>query len=195
MRSLGIAGLLLAATCGCSGSTVAPTDLSTDGPLRVPPEHGTFATGPVGTTFTDGLDVLFLAGSRPATVVSVRSVGADTSLRFIGAMIAGPTRSQAGWSQLKGYPPRLAALGPLVDAEGAVIDPREETRQRLGYELLLGYEVVDDTTVDHRSAIEVTYEVDGKQYLWRSPARLVYCPPDKTNEECNEIAEADESGQ
>ncbi len=46
----------------------------------------------------------------------------------------------------------------------------------MGFELILGYEVVDDSAVATRTAIEVTYGVGTERFLWKSPAQLVYCP-------------------
>lgn len=162
--------------------------------MKVISEHGTLARGYVGTRFTDGFDVLFLGGTNNAQIISVRSVGGEDSLEFLGAMLAGPQRKQAGWSQLKGYPPHNAALGPLVEAEGAVIEPREQTQRRLGYELLLGYEVVRDSEVASRSQIEVTYRIGDQDYVWTSLARLVYCPAREKSEDCFDEAERNSYG-
>ena len=147
-------------------------------------EHGTLARGPAGTRLTDGFEVLRLDGDRPATIVSVESVGGESSLRFLGAYVAGPERKLGAHAQLKGFPPRRKDLGEIVPAEGALVIPRDETRERIGYELLLGYEVVDDTEIGFRSEIVVTYRVDDEDYEWRSPARLVYCPDSATSDEC-----------
>lgn len=158
------------------------------GPMRVLGAHGSLLRGQVGTRVTDGLDVLFLDGEQPAEVLAVRSVGGEEGLRFLGARLAGPERRIAAWSQLPGYPPSKPAMGELVDAVGAVVLPREETPRRMGYELLLGYEVVDDSEPVWRSAIEVVYRVGGEDYLWQSPSMLVYCPEGMTGDQCFEIA-------
>ena len=152
--------------------------------MREMPAHGTLARGPVGTRFTDGFDVLFLDGDAPAEIVSVSSVGGDEGLRFLGAMIAGPERRLAGWSQLPGYPPTEPGLRQPIGADGATVEPVSQTRKGMGYELLLGYEVIDEGALTARTAVEVVYRVDGKDYLWRSESQLVYCPEAMTGDEC-----------
>lgn len=173
-----------------AGSLAAACSPPDDGPMRVLPEHATLARGPVGTTFTDGFDVLHLEGDQPATILEVRSHHGD-GLEFLGAMVAGPDRRLAAWAQLPGYPPSKRRLGELVQAEGAVVDPLRRTRREIGYELLLGYRVVDDSAVSSRSSVEIVYRVGTKEYLWRSPSRLVYCPEDQEADACFETAERD----
>ena len=70
-----------------------------------------------------------------------------------------------------------------------MITPRDQTRGEIGYELLLGYRVIDDETITWRSTVEVVYRVGDQEYLWRSPARLVYCPRDLKSDECRAEAE------
>lgn len=173
--------VLLGACGGSSGTTASP---DTHGPMRAPVEHGSLAKGTVGTRFTDGFEVLQLQGDAPATIVSVRSVSGEHAMRFLGAKIAGPTRKYAAWSRLPGYPPSEKALGPLTDAEGASIRARDQTQQRMGYELLLGYEIVADDQIAARTEVQVTYQVGDRTYLWTSPAALVYCPEDEDPDIC-----------
>ncbi len=172
--------MLSALLAGSLTGACSPPD---DGPMRVLNEHATLARGPVGTTFTDGFDVLHLEGDQPATIVSVDSRHGD-GLEFLGAMLAGPDRKLAAWAQLPGYPPSKPQLGEIVEAEGAVIQPRSQTRGEIGYELLLGYRVVDDTALSSRSTVEIVYRVDDQEYLWRPPSRLVYCPQGRSGRDC-----------
>lgn len=155
-----------------------------EGPMRPAPEHGSIVEGPVGRRLTDGFEILQLGGDRPATILSVESVGGDGSLKYLGAYLAGPDRKLAAYTQPEGFPPTTRGLGEIIPAEGAVIEPREQTRRRLGYELLLGYEIVDDSEIAFREEIVVTYRIDDTDYAWRAPAKLVYCPESATSEEC-----------
>lgn len=118
--------------------------------------------------------------------MSVRSVGGEDALNYLGAKIAGPNRKYAGWSRLPGFPPHKKALGPVIDAEGATIRPRDQTRRNMGYELLLGYEIVADHEIATRTAVQVTYRIADRTYLWTSPAALVYCPANEDSNTCRE---------
>lgn len=180
--------LVLSQTNGSSG-------LDTDGPMFTPPEHGIVIPGQRGSVFTDGFEVLRLEGDEPAKIVSIRSVGGESTFKFLGALMAGPDRRDGAISYLPAFPPRDSSLGPLVDAVGARIEPRVETRNGMGYELLIGYEVIDDTRVGYRAAVEVTYTVGDETYLWRSPGRMLFCPQGRTSEECNAEAEEADWGE
>jgi hypothetical protein len=168
---------------------------SDDGPLRAAPEHGMVAEGQQGTVFTDGLEILQLQGSQPATIVRVESVGGSETFRHLGTKLAGPDRRLAAEGYLEGFPPQTRSLGKLVEAEGAVIQPAEQTPGGKGYELLIGYEIVDGAQVGYRTGVEVTYQVGEDLYSWRSPARLLYCPPSMKPNRCRAAAEADDWGE
>lgn len=171
----------------CSGEVPdSPRDLPRDGPMAVPEEHGTLARGPMGTRFTDGFDVLYLGGEETARIISVESVGEHEGLEFEGALIAGPDRRFGAFSQLEGFPPVEPRLGDVIEAAGAEIRPASQTRNEIGYELLLGYEVSNPSQVWYRTEIRVTYEVGDTEYLYVSPSQLVYCPDAMTSDECND---------
>jgi hypothetical protein len=143
---------------------------------------------PVGKQFTDGFEVLDLGGEEPAVIRAVASVGGDGVIEQLGALLAGPDRKYAAEQLLTGYPPRQPRLGALQDAVGATIQPRDDTRDRLGYELLVGYRSTSDE-IGIRTEIVVDYEVDGVLYRRRFPATLVYCPPRLAEQECSDAAD------
>lgn len=184
-----VAVFMALVAAGCAQPEDSDGGSKEGGPMLVPPAHGSLVHGPMGTVVTDGSELLLLAGDEPATIVSVQSHGGEQALRFLGAMVAGPDRKLGAWTQLGGYPPRLKKLRDIVPAEGANITPRDETRNDLGYELLLGYEVIDDSEQVSRTSVEVVYEVGGERFRWVSPATLAYCPASMKSEEC--IAGAD----
>jgi hypothetical protein len=193
MRGLLAAGLLLT---GCTGSSNGAGAAAMDGgPLREPPEHAYVVQGKEGKQFTDGFEVLYLNGDQAATIVSVRSMGGDDAFKFLGARLAGPDRKYAALQETPQFPPTDPHLGPLIDAEGATVEPRSQTRQRIGYELLLGYEIVDDSKLGKRDAVEVTYKVGGTTYRWTSSAGLIYCPADEDLDVCLHAGEDDSNYQ
>ena len=161
---------------------------ASDGPIEAPDFHGTIVRGQSGERFTDGFEVLRVAGDKPAIITSVRSVGADSTLKLLGAKIAGPDRKLGAWTYLPNWPPTKPALGPLVDAEGAHLLPRSEIDGK-GYELLIGYELGEISEMSTRTRVEVDYTVDGKDYVFRSPAALTFCPDNNSDDECLDAAE------
>lgn len=189
---LALMGAAAAVATGCGSDSLAGP--STDGPMEVVGDHGIVVVDERGTVFTDGLEVLRLEGTEPATIVSVNSVGGEDTFRYLGALVAGPDRRDGAVSYLRRFPPKDRALGELVEAVGAQIHPRSQTRHEKGYELLLGYEVTDDSQVGYRTAVEVVYRVGDKEYLWRSPGRILFCPEPMDSSECTTIAEGDNWG-
>jgi hypothetical protein len=131
-----------------------------------------FVSDPVGHRFTDGLEILLLQGSRPARIISVRSIGGSQSLGHVGTMLAGPARDLDAIQKAPGFPPRVPRLGGLHRAVGSWILPEAQTRDRLGYELLLGYEIVSPELAVRRG-IEVTYRVGNTTYGRFLPARII----------------------
>lgn len=179
MRRVAVLAVVVALVASCAGHQGGLRLPLVEGPLREPSSHGSLVEGrPVGARITDGFEHLALYGDLDATILDVRSIGGEEALEFLGAYVAGPERRYAAWVQLEGFPPTKPALGPIVPAVGAVIKPRHETRGKpgIGYELLLGYEVLDDSRIAARTLVEVDYRVGAMLYTWRSPAALVYCP-------------------
>lgn len=177
-----------------TGPQSAPT-ISSDGPLRASTEHGIVAEGQTGSVFTDGFEVLQLGGAQEATIVKVESIGGSETFRHLGSQLAGPDRKIAASSYIKGFPPADDTLGELTQAEGAVIVPVAETRRSMGYELLVGYEILDDTQIGYRAGLRITYRVGDEEFVWESPARMLYCPVPQKSADCRAEAEADNWGQ
>lgn len=146
---------------------------------------------PAETIFIDRLEILRLEGRDPAVLLHVESVGGDGAFRYLGAMIAGPDRKLAAVTYLEGFPPDDGSLGEIRPAIGAQIRPVTETTGGKGYELLIGYEVEDDTKVALRTGIVVTYRVGAREYVWRSPARLLYCSASMPTDRCEAVAEGE----
>jgi hypothetical protein len=183
IAALSAGGLLVVASCAAPAG-----EPSRGGPLDPFPPHGMFIADPVGHRFTDGLEILLLQGSQPARIISVRSVGGSQALRHVGTMLAGPERDVDAIQKTPGFPPREPELGVLHRADGSRILPEARTRDRLGYELLLGYEVVS-SDVAVRRGIEVTYRVGSTTYERFLPARIIYCPKPNSSRECQKIAD------
>lgn len=187
--------LVLLVAAGVAWSLLRDSSPAANGPMRSVVEHGMLAEGDEGDRFTDGAEVLQLLGSKEAELVRVETVGGEETFRQLGVMVAGPDRGLAAINSLRGYPPRDQRLGEIVDAEGTTVQPRDETRSGIGYELLVGYEILDDTEVGYRSGLKVIYRVDGELFEWSSPARLLYCPKSMQYEECDRIATDDDWGE
>ena len=157
---------------GCGGSP------STDGPLRVPKEHGS-STAPleVGQVFTDAYEILVVNGENPVTIKEVSLSGADPQMELVGTLIAGEERSENIVGDTV-FPPKNFDLGPLTEAEGAILLPKSQ--QPAGsagftdYELILGIRVTEPG-LWKRTGVRVLYEAGGREYLWESPAELVAC--------------------
>ncbi len=183
MTALGL-GTLLLVTASCLLLGRGPEQ---GGPLDPFPPHGMIITDPVGQRFTDGFEILSLEGSEPAKILSVTSVGGSKSLRHVGTLIAGPRRRIDAIQKMPAFPPAAPALGPLHPVRGHRVMPRAQTREELGYELLLGYEVIASELAIRRG-IEVRYQVGSTTYEQFLPARILYCPKPRTAKQCGRIS-------
>ncbi len=166
----------------------ARDNTTTSGPLQQPGAHGQIVQFAAGTTFTDGFEVLDLRGDAPARLVSVTSVGAEQALQQVGVRVAGPDRNLAASSLMRGFPPTERGLGTVRTLQQTLLRPRHQTRDRMGYELLVGYRVVDDTQVAAREKLVVRYRAAGQEHELVLPARLVYCPPEMPSRTCERTA-------
>ncbi|WP_028652750.1 hypothetical protein [Nocardioides halotolerans] len=147
--------------------------------------QGSSITLPVGKVVTDGVQVLRLSGEYEATIDKVELVG-DDGMEFLGAGIAPPPRRSALEQFIFDWPPTKATQfdpATVVPAEGATIG--NETDEPMGWELLLGLKVVDEGK-HTRTAIRITYTVDGEQYRVDLPTELTVCtgPAYETDGEC-----------
>ncbi len=152
-----------------------------DGPLHIPKPHGS-STAPleVGELYTDALEILINNGEHPATITEVTLGGADPQMELVEALIAGEERA-VNLVGDTGFPPSDWDLGPLTDAVGAVLLPSSE--QPTGsagftdYELILGIRVTEPG-LWRRDTVKVFYEAGGVEYVWESPAELIACTKD-----------------
>lgn len=157
----------------------------TDGPIRVPKPHGiSTAALEVDQVFTDGFEMLVVTGEEPVTIKEVTLTGADSQLELVGAKVAGEERTEnIAWDAA--FPPAVPDLGPLADAEGAVLLP--QSQQPTGhagftdYELLLGMRVTAPG-VWKRTGVRILYEAGGREYLWESSAELIACTKDHSDD-------------
>lgn len=173
------------AVTACAGDGANGAALR-DGPLQEPSAHAWAYELPVGTVFTDGLETLDLAGSKPATLVDVTLVG-DPGLQLVGVSLAGPERPFASIQLIEQFPPQHRDLPSQVlvaDALGHQLTPLSV--DDMGWQLLLGIKVAEPGR-HVRSAVEVTYEVDGDTYIERLPAALAICGSEDgaTGQDCD----------
>jgi hypothetical protein len=144
-------------------------------PLAGPLGIGSTTTQNVGYTFTYGLLVVYNIGSRPLTITEVRPELTGNGLRFLGALLAPPSRQLGGADFMEGYPPLDPVLGPMTPAVGSVLDPTADPHYN-GWVVALGYTVVRGgrSTV---KAVEVTYTVDGQARMQKFRATIALCTP------------------
>ncbi|GGK61116.1 hypothetical protein [Ornithinimicrobium pekingense] len=161
---------------GCTSLGAA----STDGPLPTPHDHGYggFHVA-VGEPVTDTFEVLLNHGDKPARITSVELVDTPRQLRLVDALIGGGrTESHQFEPQ---FPPTHDALGPLVPAEGAVLQPEKaqeaEGGALTGYLLVMGLEVTQPGKWV-RGGYRVAYEVEGRPYSLEVVAEVTLCTDD-----------------
>ena len=92
------------------------------------------------------------------------------------------------WQELRHWPPRGPALGPLRDAVGATLLPTSQTSRGIAYELPVGYTILDRSQIAVRRRLDVYYTVDGKDYVYRAPAGIVFCPSGVDDDTCMDAA-------
>lgn len=164
----GAAAVLAAALAvGCS-SPLQP------GPIRRTDPHVWSTVERTGSTFTDGMEVLYLTGVKPATLTSVELVGAE-GLELVGVKLASPDRG-FGSIQRMDWPPRDPDLPqdsvlPVKGTEITPIDPKDNTGT---WELLIGIRVTGKGYLV-RKAVRVNYTVGGEEYSRVQPAGLAVC--------------------
>ncbi|MFY9915806.1 MAG: hypothetical protein WAK18_14140 [Nocardioidaceae bacterium] len=173
------------AAAGVSAAVVMRSDsASSHGPIAPQPNHGSIVDiTRVGAVKADGHETLRLSGDSPATITNVEVIGGEESMKFLGAMVAGPGRKFGAKQLFHRYPPppHTNGLGSVEPAIGAVLQP---TTGPDSYELLIGFRYIADTFAA-RSTVIVSYTVDGKRYRADLHARWVTCPTTMTNDECS----------
>lgn len=138
--------------------------------------------------FTDGFIRLDLDGDEAATITAVRSNGGDGVVEFLGSKIAGPDRRFGATQSAIGWPPSKKFGSDITDAEGAELLPTSQAGP-MGYELLLGYEVLDPDSYGARDSVTIDYRVGDVTYTFTQQARIVFCPLQATRTACADYAE------
>lgn len=147
------------------------------GPLAPPHpgEHAWTTYEPVGATFTDGMDVLSLRGTRSAVIDSVRMLPGKNGagLKLLGVRLAGPRRG-TNYQKLP-WPPRAPELPASVvePAVGTTIAP-ESRGVGKNWELLLGIKVTKPGYLARRG-IEIDYDIGDRHYSYIDAAWLAVC--------------------
>jgi hypothetical protein len=133
-----------------------------------------------GEVFTDGMQQIFPLGDEPVEILEVASRG-EGDLQFLGAMIAGPERTE-NFQTLPGFPPETGILGEIVQAKGSVLKPLPPEVAQRGYSLLLGYKVGRDLR-SVRDDVTVKYRVAGQERVVRYLYAMAICTSGK-NDDC-----------
>lgn len=165
--------LALLPLAGCTSLGIA----SSDGPLPTPHDHGYGGFHVVvGEPVTDKFEVLFNRGDKPARITSVELVDTPRQLRMVDALIGGQRTENHQFEPQ--FPPTHTALGPLVPAEGAVLQPEKvqeaEGVAQPGYVLVMGLEATEPGKWV-RGGYRVNYEVDGRPYKLEVVAEVTVC--------------------
>lgn len=156
---------------GCTSLGAA----STDGPLAAIEDHGYGGFHvEVGEPVTDKFDVLLNRGDRPARITSVELIDTPVQLRLVDGLVGERTENQQYEPQ---FPPKHPALGPLVPAEGAVLEPEAQGVPLTGYVLVMGLEATEPGKWV-RGGYRVNYEVDGRPYKLEVVAEVTVCTDD-----------------
>lgn len=147
---------------------------STEGPLKVPPAHGSSVTLPVGTEFTDGFEILSLSGDTAAVIDSVELVDSP-GFELLGTRLVSPARKLGFVQFVRGWPPASGSLrtAPVILAEGATITPTI-LNDGAGWELLVGIRVTGSGLL-RRAGLKVDYTVGGEKFTATFPAEMVVC--------------------
>lgn len=160
---------------GCTSIGVA----STGGPLPTPDDHGYGGLHVAeNEAFSDVFEILVNEGDDPVRITSVELVDTPRQLKLVGAMIGGE-RSENGQLDPQ-FPPANPALGRLVPAEGAVLEPvkmQEAEGAFPGYVLAVGLEATEPGKWV-RGGYRVNYEVAGRPYKLEVVAEITVCTDD-----------------
>jgi hypothetical protein len=160
---------------GASSNDTNVWDLP-NGPIRDRPEHGyVLEESQRGRVFTDGLEPLELGGSEPATIDTVEVVGEGGVFETLGILLAGPERTNGLTQRFEAYPPAAKSLGPVVPAEGALLQPSALVEGFGDYELLIGTRVTSDD-IGLRDGLWIKYHIGDEYYSEHLQARVVFCP-------------------
>lgn len=144
-------------------------------PLVGPGPSGFAHKADVGDVFTNGMVVVRNRGNGPVTLVAVRPELAGSGLTYLGARITDTRRGDGFLQLVDGYPPHDGSLGPLREADGAVLAEGSRAA-RWGYELLMGYRVTGRGRSAVR-AVTVTYRDAQGEHTERWTQTMAVCVP------------------
>lgn len=180
--------LATAATmASCGGTTPAGQaqyDSTTVGPhgqlgyplASLPP--GGFAThAKVGDEFTNGQLIIFDSGDTDLTLVKVTPTLTGSGLRYLGARLAGTGRKLGSTQEEHSFPPTARVLGPLQQANGAVLHTGGAWAKR-GVEVLLGFKVVG-TGRSTVPKVSITYRDHNGEHTASFTSTMAVCTSPK----------------
>ena len=167
-------------SCGAEGGDGHPEGDA----VRVAGEYGQVVSTSVGMRFTDASLPLYVRTDSPITLLSVESIGGSGSAKFLGAKVADDSRVLGSFQTFDRWPPGVRELAIVpIDASGAVIPPRDETRKRIGYTLLLGYRVTH-ARFGVRTGVRLVYRQGTEVFEQTLPAHVVFCPQPQKQPRC-----------
>jgi hypothetical protein len=129
------------------------------------------------------MESLELRGNAPATIDSIELEG-DSVFATVGVLLAGPHRTNGRTQRFERYPPTADALGDIVPAAGAVLQPATSSGGTGDYELLIGTRVTADS-IGMRRGIWIKYHIGHDYYSERLLARVIFCPTGRTWQSCS----------
>lgn len=133
-----VAAVALVVVAAIANQRLRSPEWSSDGPVRLPNEHGYVVRYQVGYVFTDGLERIKLDGSRSAVLRKVEITGPSADhFSIVGVSVAGPHRRLGSWEVSDGYPPHKPGLGKLLPGKNAPL-----ATGTVGSVLLIGLKVV-----------------------------------------------------
>lgn len=174
------AALLWAAAWRQSSSAGGPLAGLADG--RTGPYQGTALKHPEGKVFSFGMILLFNRSDAPVTITKVSILEGEPGLAFRGAWLAGPDRNIGMITSTEEAPPRDPALGTVVPAVGAVLQP-DSVAGVYGYNLYVGLEVQGQTRSTIRG-VTVRYSSKGKSYTLTDLSTVANCPGMPSTTDC-----------
>lgn len=190
MRSVAVAVAavaLLGATAGCAPATDPPRG---DGPLQVADApHGWALAVPPGAVWTDGMETLRFDTTEPVTIDAIELETDGPSLELVGVRLAGDDREHGSTQFHPTFPPEDEALGPLIPAIGATVEPSPGPVMG-SWQLLLGLRLTGSERVVRRG-IRIDYSVGGVAYREVIPAMLAVCPSDQVEPDCEQPSPED----
>lgn len=191
LRRLGLAatlGVMVLRVAACETGTDGGR--SADGPLQVADApHGWALAVPPGDVWTDGMETLRFSTDEVVTIDAVELVTDRVGLELVGVQLAGDERAQGSTQFHPTFPPDDEALGPLMPAVGATIDPSPGPSMG-SWQLLLGLRLTGAERVVRRG-IRIDYSVAGVGYRAVIPAMLAVCPAEAIGPDCEQPAPDD----